>query len=587
MRGQVLILAIVVIGLVLMSTVALISGSIVFSQNTKYSVGVSQAINLAEAGMDKAVAALNAKGGAYFGQGETVLGPGSFEVSITTLQNGAKMIESTGYVPSKAKAKVKRTVKATTEKGIGAAFFYGIQVGEGGLVMSENSQVIGSVYANGNIDMQNNAKITGDAYVAGGIQPIADQQSVCIPPDCGDLIFGTNVNGSEKLDIAQSFQPTTDSVLNKVKLRLKKYGSPPDIVVRILGDSNGKPNKNNVLSSTNLIASQVTGSYSFTEVIFSSPPLLTANTHYWIMLDTSLSSTNYWAWSYDSLQGYIRGAAVWSDHWLANSASWNSINGDLDFDIYMGGVPTHITGSNGAVIGGDAHANTLNNLNITGDAYYQVSQNITAANHHSGSPDPPAQAFPISDSNILEWKELAQSSGIHTGNISTCPSTLAAGKYVGDITLPSNCNVTINSPIWITGNLSLSNNNVLRLNSSYGPSSGVIIVDNFINFDNGNRALGSGITGSYLLLISEFNSRDDPTHRYAISINNSGNSGVIYSNLGNILVTNNNNMTEITSWKLTLMNNVIVQYDQGLANSFFTSGPSGAYSLMKGTYQLK
>lgn len=596
--GQVFVLALIVLSVVLMSTLAIITGAVSFWQNSRYTLQSSQATNLAEAGLDKAIASLNAQGGAYSGQGETTLGPGSFEVAVTTLQNGAKSIESFGYVPSKAQAKSKKRVKATVAKGLGAAFYYGIQVGEGGLIMAENSQVTGvnntagSVYSNGNIEMQNNSEITGDVYVAGGIQPVADQQSLCLA-SCTDFTFGTNVNGQDVLDVAQSFKPTTSSVLNKVKLKLKKFGSPPDLVVRILADSSGKPDKNNVLSSGTLLASTVTGSYGLVEVIFTSPASLNADTSYWILVDTSSSQTNYWAWSADSLQGYNRGFSSWSTHWVANNAIWTTTTVDLDFETYMGGVPTYINGSNGVDIGGSAYANTLYNLTIGGGAYYQMAENIQAGSTHPGSIDPVAQPMPLSDSNLTQWKNTASSLATYSGDITTCPSSLAPGKYIGSISLPSGCTVTVGSPIWIAqngssgGNLTFSNNNTLRLDPSYEDSSGVIIADNFITFGNGNKLLGSGTLGSYLIIVSEFNSRDDPQGRDAISLNNSDNSGIIYSNLGSILVSNNNNLTEITGWKLRLMNNVVVEYDQGLANSFFSSGPSGAYSLVKGTYQLR
>lgn len=591
-KGQIFVLALIVLGLVLTMTLVIISGAMNFWTSSRYSLQSTQAINLAEAGLDKAIASLNAQGGSYAGQGETFLGAGSFEVAVTTLENGAKSVEAWGFVPSKSQAKSKKQVKATVSKGIGAAFYYGVQVGDGGLIMSENSQVtgtgsnVGSVYSNGNIIMQNNSKITGDAYVAGGIQPVANQQSAC-SSSCSDFIFGTNVGGQDILDVAQSFKPTSSSVLNKVKLRLKKYGSPPDLVVRVLADNGGKPDKNNVLTSGTLAASAVTGNYGLVEVIFTSPPSLSADITYWILVDTSSSSTNYWAWLADSLQGYTRGAASWSPHWLAANSAWTPVNFDLDFEIYMGGVATYIDGSNGVNIGGNAYANTLRDLTIGGGAYYQVAENIQAGSIHPGSTDPIAQSMPLSESNIAQWKNTASSSAVFNGDITNCPLTLAAGKYIGSISLPLNCSVTISSPIWITGNLSLSNNNTLRLDPSFDDSSGVVMVDNFITFGNGNRLLGSGTAGSYLIVLSDFNSRDDPEGRDAISINNSDNSGIIYSNLGSITVANNNNMTEITAWKLKLMNNVIVKYDQGLANSFFSSGPSGAYSLIKGTYQLR
>lgn len=587
--GQIIVLAIVVAGLVLVNTLVIIAGSQVFSQNANYSVQADQAINLAEAGVDKAVASLNASGGSYSGETETFLGPGSFSVNVTTPDSKTKIIESTGYVPSKADAKTKRTVKVTASKGVGVAFNYGVQVGDGGLLMSQNSTVNGSVYANGNIEISNNARITGDAYVAGGTAPIPDQSGDCVSPNCTDFIFGKTVGGNNQLDVAQSFKPADDSVLNKVALKLKKFGSPSDLNVKLLRNDAGQPDKNRVIASGTLTSNLVTSQYGFIDVAFISPPVVSANTTYWIMIDTTADSGNYWAWSADSIQGYTQGSAKWSPNWQAGNAVWNTISADLGFQTYMGGETTYIQGQNGANIDGNAHANTLRDLTIGQGAYYQAASNITAGSSHPGEPDPAVKVMPISDANITAWQNEAadptKGGGVYNGDISSCVSTLGPGKYVGNVTFSNNCVVTVKNPVWITGNLTLGNSNTLRLDASYGASSGVIIVDGIVNLANNNSLRGSGTDGSYLLALSTYDSTIDGV--YAITVSNSGNQGAFYAGKGIVEIQNTNYLSEVTAWKLRLSNGVTINYESGLASSFFTSGPSGSYSLLKGTYQLK
>lgn len=596
--GQMLVLATIAMGLVLINALVIIGGSLTFFQSSTYTKQSTQAVNLAEAGVDKALASLNATSGGYNGEAETPFGDGSFSVAITSVNGNTKNIESTGYIPSKTNPKVKRTINITAAKGIGAAFRYGVQVGEGGLEMENNATVNGSLYSNGNIQMENNARITGDVYVAGGVQPNADQGSDCTAFGC-DFILGKNVGGQNILDIAQSFQLSESSIVNKASLKLKKFGYPPDLTIRILADGGGKPDKNNVLASGTLAASMVTSSneHYFVDVVFPSPPNLNADTPYWLMVDTSANSSNYWSWANDTLSGYSRGSPKWSDNWQTGNPSWQAINGDLSFKVYIGGVATSITGSNGVIIGGDAYANTLKNLTINGakGAYYQSEDGLVVGGGscsgnskcHPGSPDSPPQAMPLSDGNINQWRTLAASFGNFNGDINNCPAALPAGIYNGSISLTDNCAVVVGSPIWVTGNITLNNNNIVKLDPAFAGSSGVVVAENFIILNNGNRLQGSGTAGSFLILLSNFNSRDDPLHRDAITITNSGNTGVIYANLGSIQIANNNNLTEVTGWKLKLSNNVVVNYDQGLANSFFTSGPSGAFSLVRGTYQLK
>lgn len=598
--GQILVFVIVIVGVVLMTTITTIGGAQLYHQNTNYSMEAEKAIALAEAGLDKAVASLNKTGGTYSGEAETTFGDGSYSVTITDLSSVTKTIIATGYIPNKSKVRVKRTVSVQASKGIGAAFKYGVQVGEGGLVMNNNSEVrglggvSGSVYSNGNITMANGAKITGDAFVAGGTQPTADQEYDCSV--CTDFIFGKNVGGENRLDVAQSFKPSTTQAINKLSLKLKKIGSPSNLTVRILGDNSGNPNKNNVLTFGILSASLVSSSYSFVDVVFNPAVSLTAGNTYWIVLDTSSDNSNYWSWQNDSSQGYNGGVPKWSDNWQTGNPTWNLINpGDLSFKTYMGGIPTKIKGAPNAHIFGNAYANTLEDLNIGKDAYYQVENNITVSGSncnnnthcHPNSTDPVSQVMPLSDTNIEQWKLLAENNGVQTGDITTCPSSLPSAKYIGNVSLPGNCTVTVDSPIWITGTLSLSNSDTIKLNPDFKAASGALITDGQVTIDTGNKILGSGTAGSYLMLISNFNSRDDPVKRVAINFTNNGNSGIVYSNLGTVNITNNNTLTEVTAWKLTLGNNVIVEYDQGLAGAFFSSGPSGSFSLIKGSYQVK
>lgn len=581
--GQILVLAIVVVGFVLLNSLVVIGGANIYSQNSFYNVQSAQAVSLAEAGVDKTLASLNL-GGSYSGDTEVAVEGGSFSVSVTTPNAGTKIIEATGYVPSKTNPKSKKTIKITASKGVGYAFNYGVLVGEGGLDMLNNSIINGSVYSNSNITMKNNASIAGDVYIAGGTAPTADQQSICID-GCSDYIFGKNVAGNDILDVSQSFKPSINGNINKISIKLKKVGTPSDIIVRLLGDDSGKPDKNNVLTTGTLTANLVTTEYNWVDVAFNSSVNLSEDTTYWIMLDTSSNSSNYWLWSADSLRGYTRGAGMWSPDWSAKNPGWNTTVYDLDFKTYMGGVVTSLQGAPGVVIGGNAHANTLKDLSISGSAYYQTKDNITAAHYYPGSPDPLPVNLPVSDGNIAAWKQQAQNAGIYTGDIDDCRATLGPGKYVGNVTFINGCNVTVNDPVWITGNLYLSNNVILKLNPAYGATSGVIVVDGNISMSNNTNVHGSGTAGSYLMVLTTYDSRING--QTAIAIDNSTNQGILYSGSGIANISNTSHLTELTAWKVKLDNGVVINYDSGLASPFFSSGPSGSFSLVKGTYQLK
>lgn len=585
--GQILVLAVVVVGLVLVNTLMIIGGAQIFSQNTSYTIARSQALGLAEAGLDKAVASLNKTAGSYNGELDTSFGPGSFEVKITNKDAATKTIEATGYIPNKASPKAKKTVKVDVSQGIGASFNYGLQIGDGGLQMGNGAIITGSVYSNGNITVGNVSYVTGDVWIAGGVQPLADQQSDCTD-GCQEYVFGKNVAGEEHLDIGQSFKPSTTAVINKVALKLKKVGSPPNLTVRIITDNSGKPSKTVLASGTlyaNLVANHPSPP-SFVEVALTSSPTLTADITYWIVVDTSLDNTNYWIWSLDSLQGYTRGSPSWSPNWQASSPSWSSIVGDLGFKTFMGGVVTSLQMSGGSWVNGDVHANTISGATIYQDAYFQTLIDSTVqGTAYPGSTDPPPKVFPISEANITEWQNQASEGGLTQGNVNGCNLALGPRKIEGNLTIGNNCTVTIRSPLWITGNITAGNSSKFVLDSSFGSSSGMVIVDGRVSLGNGNDLQGSGTPGSYLMLLSTYNSLLGGNE--AVSVGNSTVSGIIYAPYGEVELANGASFREVSAWKIELGNNATLTYDVGLANLFFSTGPQGAYSFLKGTYQLK
>lgn len=591
-RGEILVIVLAALGVVLFTVLFIVAGAQLYFQNASYSIDGEKATALAEAGIDKAITSLNKTGGGYGGELDSVLGDGSYSVTVISTDAATKVIESTGYTPNKSKAKAKRTIKITASRGVGASFVYGIQVGEGGLELGNNNLVKGSIYSNGSITAGNNNTITGDAWAAAGVPPTANQQTDCQGSNCQDFVFGKNIDGQERLDVGQSFKPTLADKIRKVSLRVKKIGSPSDVTVRIMGDDGGKPNKNNVLASGTLNASLVTDSYGWIDVTFSTNPTLSADTNYWMMADTSSNATNFWSWQNDLAQSYVRGEPKWSPNWSVGNPSWNSFSGDLSFKAYMGGTTNFIMSGSGTTVAVDVHANTIGGLIIGGNAYFQTITNSTVSgtacpNAHCfpGSEDPPPKTFPISEANITAWKNEAASASPLSQP--TCGSTTAwgPGKFSGNLTLGNSCVVKVKSPIWITGDMTMGNQNTFSLDSSYGSSSGIIVIDGRAIMGNQNKLLGTGIGNSILVLLSTFDSRTNNIN--AITIGNIGNTGAFYADKGIIDPGNNNQLKEVTAWKIKLTNDSIIDYEIGLASILFTSGPTGGYTLVKGTYQVR
>lgn len=593
--GQILILVFAAMGIVLFTVLFVIGGSQIYFQNSQYSYRAEAATAIAEAGVDKALASLNKTGGTYSDETETSFGDGSYSVVVTNKDAGTKILEVTGYVPNKANAKAKRTITVQASKGEGISFFYGMQIGDGGLEMGNDNTFIGdgtnpgNVYSNGSIQGGGGNRFTGDVRVAGASQATADQQSDCFGANCQDYIFGKNVNGENRQDVAQSFKPSAENHLNKISLKLKKAGSPANLIVRIMGDSGGRPNKNAVLATGTLAANLVTGEYSFVDVTFNTSPELDGGTTYWIMIHTqALDNLNYWVWSLDLAQGYNQGMAKWSSNWQAGNPVWTVIDGDLGFETFMGGEPTSFHLDTNSVVEGTVYANTITgNMTINEDAYYQTNIGpsvVVQGTKYPGSSDPPPTVFPISDANITEWKNQAEAAGVTNGNVSGCPSILGPGKIEGNVFIENNCSLTVFSPVWITGTLTTGNTVKFTLHESFGAGSGMIIVDGTSVFGNTVEFVGSG-PGSYIMLLSTYNTQLNGGK--AINTGNSSKSGIMYAPFGSVELANGSNFRELTAWKVEMGNGGTLNYQSGLASTFFSAGPGGSYSLVRGTYQIK
>ena len=586
-KGQILVVVFITLGVVLFTVLSVVAGAQIYFQNTIYTIDSEKAMALAEAGVDKAFNSLNETGGSYIGESETKLEDGSYSVTITTKDISTKIIESTGYIPNKEISKVKKTVKIETSLGTGVAFNYGVQVGEGGLELRGGNLIKGSVYSNGNIIVVSGGgedKIEGDAWIAEGPATTSDQQTDCDGSNCTDYLFGKNISGENRLDLAQSFKPSITQEINKVSIKIKKIGSPPDVTFRILGDNDNKPDKNNVKATGILHSSLVTSSYGWIDVTFDSTPTLSVDTTYWLMIDSSSNSANYWSWQSDLAQSYNRGVAEWSANWSTSHPAWTLFNNDLSFKLFLGGNPTRFEGADNIKVLGNVHANTIKDVSVLGDAYYQtiISSSVEGISYPN-SEDPPPKVFPISDANIADWKASAEMGGIIPG-FSSCQSQILSRKIEGDVDLDG-CNLVVKSPIWITGNLILKNSNVFTLSSEYGSASGVIIVDGKVEMKNTNHFKGTGIGNSLLMVLSGYDSRT--TGEIAIEVKNTGNSGVFYAGNGIISPGNGNSFKELTAWKITLVQNSVIDYEQGLSSTLFSAGPTGGYSLIKGTYQVK
>jgi hypothetical protein len=536
------------------------------------------------------------------------------------VNGNVKQIESAGYYPSKTNPLGKTAIR--TRAGTAAdkvSFTYGIQLGQGGFKMEENSRVNGSIYAHGTVEGDNSATITGDAYVAAGATLAPDQQDTAYD---ADFIFGKT---SPQIDLAQSFIPSATEYLNKISFYIKRTsGAPNSISVKIVSDNNNSPSQT-VLASATIPASFVSTSYGWVDAVFNNPPFLYSSTRYWIILDAAQNSSKYWTIGADAFDNYGGGTMLYGDDWDNNP--WTASGKDINFKTWSGGVVSEIkdiavngnvfahqatnvtVGKNltayiifGATVTGDAWADSVSgstigkNTTSTSVADSTIGWNLwcqtksgTTVGWNTYCPwsvippsDPGPINMPISDGLIQGWKNDASSGGTFTGNKNiNADTSLGPQKINGNLTVGNGVTLTVTGTIYVTGDILFDNNSIINLDASYGSSSGVIIADGNITMNNGSVFSGAG-TESFLLLVSTKND----TLNAAVDVKNSNVAAIVYAPYGIIDIHNNAVLVELLAWKIHASQRVEINYQSGLADISFSSGPSGGWEKIKGYWQI-
>ena len=498
------------------------------------------------------------------------------------------------------KRKVEAELVITTSD---ISFHYGVQVGEGGVTMGNNSSIDGNLYSDGSVS--GNGTIKGDLIVATGMD--VDANGIWNTYN-DDMIFGED---GKPTDIAMSFTPTSTGVLSQVSFYVKAsspiHGSG---IIKIVEDDLGSPSSAVALATDTFLASKIGSSYGWVNFSFSTPTTLTGSVTYWIVIDLSSENSKHFSigrgqWNANSVSKYIPwGGGPWEADAL----------GDYEYKVWIGGLATSVTGLTieGSVraheivdsnIAGDAYAKVINSSDIVGDAHYgTITDSTVGGVEYADNPDdPPFVALPVSNSNIAEWKADALGYGILDSSLCdiSTDTTINGGKLVcsgADGFNPTgNSTITLKGTLWVEGKITLGNNTILVLHNDYGDNSGIIIADNpgsessdgKIVVENGTIICGSqglNVTedgcaesnGSYILMLSTHSGTDDS---YAIEVKNNASGAIFYAHSGIAHVINGADLKEVTAHGLSLEETAKVTYESGLASASFTSGPGGGWAI--------
>jgi len=271
-------------------------------------------------------------------------------------------------------------------------------------------------------------------------------------------------------------------------------------------------------------------------------------------------------------------------------------NAIVNGNVYSNGT---ITGNNGATVTGsaisagpsgfidnidigqngigDAIARGVTNSTIAGNLFCQTGTNNNKSCNTSQT-DPPSVGFPISQDMLDQWKLDAEAGGVIVGNLTiSVPTSLGPKKITGDLAI--NSDLTITDTIYVVGNITTNNNAHISLSSSYGSMGGIIATDGRVILSNNAQFFGSGTEGSYILLVTTSVCPTGCSGQNAIEILNNVGAILVNAQNGTVHLNNNVELNEVVGYKIIIDNGAEINYTSGLANNYFTSGPTGGWSI--------
>lgn len=247
----------------------------------------------------------------------------------------------------------------------------------------------------------------------------------------------------------------------------------------------------------------------------------------------------------------------------------------------------------GLEIGKDAYVHTCVDSNIVDTLHYVLGGSYGSctygAEDNLGPNQIEPESLPIPQSQIDDWKNDAALGGIEPpggGDYEVLGGDtvyLGPAKIEGNLIINNNAILILTGTIWVSditggGNITANNGATIKLDpDAYGPTSGVIIADGKIDVLNGAELQGSGQEGSYLMLLSTSSNLnfDNP----AIDIRNTARGALFYTNTGLIRLRNNMEVRGATGYKIYLDNGAVIEYESGLEDTYFTSGPGGSWEV--------
>jgi hypothetical protein len=512
----------------------------------------------AESALEDAV--YRTKGGKNIDNTESLsIDSSTASVTIIESEDGVREIASTGLFGG-----TERTVKLLLEEGNGVSFVYAIQGGSGGIDLDGGASVTGDIYTTGSIRGCGGCVITGEAIAAGKSSVNIDADN-SFPASPGQSIIFGNTNGTQ--DMAQSFTVSENLSLIKISLYIKKIGNPANATVRITTNTAGNPS-NTVLGSGTLSSSLLSTEYEWIDITLTSNPILVPGTTYWIVIDGSFNSSNYYSLGANS--SYALGDAKIGRY----NNNWGNTSPGLDvyFKTYIGTNETGITGVSefNKIFVGAAYAYSASYVSASSTLYCQIGTSNNKACDTSRA-DPAIEEYPIPDALISTWKEEAAMS-VYSGNytVGSAGATLGPKKINGNLTISDGGTLRVSGALWVTGNVLIEGSSEARPFDS--TKSYPIIADGTIILTGGGEIFGN--TDSHLLLLST--SSSDP----AVSIQGGASDTVVFAPNGGLYVSGGASVRAGSAKHISVDGGARITYDPEFSNmNFFSNMPNSEFQI--------
>lgn len=490
---------------------------------------------------------------------------GDFEAItlIEDLPDNSKSISSIGDADGR-----ERRVALSLAAGDGASFHYGVQTGNGGFEISGGGNVYGNVYANGPIIGGGYPTIHGSATSAGEYELVPHVSHIGTLPPPYAVEFG--YQNTFPQDAAQSFTVATSDPVERIRLYMKRStsGWMNNITVRITTDNGGKPSKTTVASVT-LPYGDVPTSYDYVTVSLANAVSLTPGTTYWLVLDTGET----WSARYSvgaSSATYANGIAKRGTYATNNGGTWSDASPaglDMYFDFYPEGESGLI---DGVRVNENAWAYEVTDSTVTGDLHCQVgSANNKYCNTATPLPEP--LPFPLDETTLDTWKAAAAAGGTTTGNVTIgwAGGTLGPRKIVGNLTVNGGGTLVLTGDVWVTGTITLSGGG--KIQSSSSNESRIIVSDGKITINGGGTAVGT--IDSYILFATT------STSSTAIDLSGGAGTAILSAPFGTLSANGGSSLKAGAAYKIVLSGGGSINYETGLIDQTFSSGPSGSWTI--------